>query len=535
MTIVRELITVLGYDVDEEGAKRAEKIFEGLKKGAAFVVAGVGAVAGALTLVAKQTADAGDDIAKTSARLNISAKALQELEFAGSSAGIPVTNLRDSLKDLTKNLGEVARGNKTAAQNFAQMGVSVRDANGKIRSSEDVLGSIAEQFAKVKDPARQAALASSVMGESGAMLAPLLRQGQAGIQALREEAVKYGAVIDGPTLKASEDFQDAQQRLGVVITSLRNSLGGKLLPILIESANATRDWLLANRELVERGIKGTVEAVRSLLETAGRLARVIAENRRIITIFATVVLGSLLLVKVNALIVAFNALTFAQIRAAAIPIIMGAAFIALAAIIALVIEDVYEFVTGGESAIGNLLDVFVNEEAKPGDHWIVKTLRFIIKSTVEAIRFIERLTELAAGVAGFTDPFQTDPKTGQRRASLELDQAERDRVGAGSASALARIRGRAGGAVRAGAQAQALGATSFGGASPSPATAPSRATAPAAAPNVSVGGSTANITVTGGSSPDATADEVARRVRQVQEDDRRETARLLAAQGRIAR
>ena len=52
---------------------------------------------------------------------------------------------------------------------------------------------------------------------------------------------------------------------------------------------------------------------------------------------------------------------------------------AAAAIIALIIEDIFVFASGGESAIGELIETFSTAAQKPGAHWIVVTLNDIFQ------------------------------------------------------------------------------------------------------------------------------------------------------------
>jgi hypothetical protein len=58
---------------------------------------------------------------------------------------------------------------------LAQLGIKTRDASGKLRSTQDVLGDLAERFATMPDGPVKTAIAIDALGKSGADLIPLER------------------------------------------------------------------------------------------------------------------------------------------------------------------------------------------------------------------------------------------------------------------------------------------------------------------------------------------------------------------------
>lgn len=65
------------------------------------------------------------------------------------------------------------------------MGIKVQDANGNLKSSDQLLKEVAGKFAGYQDGAAKAALAQELFGRSGAELMPLLNAGAEGISAIQ--------------------------------------------------------------------------------------------------------------------------------------------------------------------------------------------------------------------------------------------------------------------------------------------------------------------------------------------------------------
>jgi hypothetical protein len=66
-----------------------------------------------------------------------------------------------ALQRFTRRAVEAAQGTGEAKDALAQMGTALRDQSGNLRRSEDLLGDVADAFARIEDPAERVRLASS--------------------------------------------------------------------------------------------------------------------------------------------------------------------------------------------------------------------------------------------------------------------------------------------------------------------------------------------------------------------------------------
>lgn len=180
----------------------------------------------------KNAVDSLDKLDEAAERLGVSVEDLSALNFAGKMNGLEFEDMTGALTKLSVKMQEAAAGGKEAGALFADVGVKVTDASGKIKPAEAVLAEIAERFAKFEDGAAKTALAVDLFGKSGAKLVPLLNGGAAGLEAMRKEAESLGAVIDSKLAKQAAEFNDNMDRLSVLSSAVAKSITAELLPPL---------------------------------------------------------------------------------------------------------------------------------------------------------------------------------------------------------------------------------------------------------------------------------------------------------------
>lgn len=224
-------------------AKTAQDGFDRAKRSAADFVGGVvsGMVAAgaaylsADALISKigNSIKRLDELSKTSQRLGIDPGALQELAYAGELADVSLESLATSSKKLSQAMLEAVTGGKEQAATFKALGVEVKNADGSLRASNDVMADVADVFAGLEDGALKTALAVKLFGKSGADMIPLLNGGKKAIVEAREEAHRLGQVLGADALKNAEAFNDNITRLGKIVDGAFNRVAAVALPVLV--------------------------------------------------------------------------------------------------------------------------------------------------------------------------------------------------------------------------------------------------------------------------------------------------------------
>lgn len=141
--------------------------------GMANALGGLGKAAGAVGLVATafvalgmRAIGAADQIQDLSDATGISASRLLNLKQSILEAGGRSEDFEKISAKLNQTLGDAVNGNEKVRKSFRDLGVSLGDANGNIRSTDDLLPEILDALSKIPDPATRAATAVELLGKS---------------------------------------------------------------------------------------------------------------------------------------------------------------------------------------------------------------------------------------------------------------------------------------------------------------------------------------------------------------------------------
>lgn len=237
------------------------------------------AVAGAMAAIGasvKTAIDRAADIKDVSEETGAAVKQLSALAHAAKIEGVELEALGASLGRLSKNLAAIARGEGgNAAKALNALGISVRNADGSLKNSDQVLGEVADRFGQMEDGAGKAALAIALFGKSGASLIPLLNNGAQGLREYTAEAEALGLVIDGKTAKAADTFNENLTRLGQALVGLGTQIAVELLPHLVNLTEKIVDFVKEGeiaKRIVEFVKAAIVELSRFLIEASAAWA-----------------------------------------------------------------------------------------------------------------------------------------------------------------------------------------------------------------------------------------------------------------------
>lgn len=219
--------------------KKVSAEFGGLGRAAISAASTLTAFGGALSLGAlvaqvKSVADLQDRFGKLAQQTGIGVQSLTELDYAAKLSDVSTEDLSTGITRLTSKMGDVAQGSKEAAAVFDSLGVKVKNNDGTLRSSEEVLKDIAQRFSEFADGSTKTAYAVEIFGRSGAKLIPMLNSGRDGLAEMADEARSLGVVFDEKAAKAAERFNDNLTRLGQAAQGLKIELLQGLIPPLTE-------------------------------------------------------------------------------------------------------------------------------------------------------------------------------------------------------------------------------------------------------------------------------------------------------------
>ena len=186
----------------------------------------------AFVRMAGDSIDAADKLGKMAQSTGIAVESLSELEYVASLSDVSLDELSTRLAKFGKSAVDAAKGSKASADAFKQLGIAVRDSDGNLRPTEDLLLDVADRFSKLEDGAAKAAIAQQLFGRNAQGMIPFLNQGREGIEKLRKEAENFGLTVDAKTAAAAEQFNDNMTRMSFATRGLVNQFIEGALPAL---------------------------------------------------------------------------------------------------------------------------------------------------------------------------------------------------------------------------------------------------------------------------------------------------------------
>lgn len=259
-----------------EGAQKAVESLNGIHAGAALAVTGLGLVVAAvvktekaLISMTKKSAEYAKEIKTFSSVTGQSVESLQEFDYAAEMIGVSSDRIRDSLKETTNKMQEARDGNEATAAAYAKLGVSITDANGNLRSAEDVFYDTIDALGQMENRTERDALAMDLMSESAQELNPLIDAGSGALKKYADEAHDMGYVLDNEALTALTEVDDAYQRLQKSQEGAKNQLSAEFAPYLTEFYEKITKLIKDGGQAMKES--GLVDSFGMLLETVGNI------------------------------------------------------------------------------------------------------------------------------------------------------------------------------------------------------------------------------------------------------------------------
>lgn len=225
------------------------KVTDAAKKLALPLTAAASAVGFSLSQMMSKFLDTGDAIDKASIRLGIGAERLQSLQYAAKMSGATADDMNSALGKLNENIAKAAAGkNEELASLFKKLGISLRDANGHVRTAADVLPEFADAIQRNTNSSVRARMAIAAFGDAGQKLIPMLQDGSKGLADMEKKAHDLGLTMSQDDVKAAASLGDKFTDLGSVFDSFGNTISAKLAPVLGPLIDDLTEFLAKNKD-----------------------------------------------------------------------------------------------------------------------------------------------------------------------------------------------------------------------------------------------------------------------------------------------
>lgn len=244
---------------------KAESSLTRFAKGAAAGIAGA-LSAGVFVAAGKAALNYADNIGKVAQKVGMTTEELSGLNYAAKLSDLSIEQLQSSLGIMARKMGD-------SAENFQAFGVSLRNNDGTMRGTNEVLMDVADKFAMMPDGVQKSQWALELFGRSGLDLIPLLNGGAASIAEMTNQARIFGVVVSQEAASGAEQFNDNITRLQQYVAGAVQSFTTGMTPALVGVSEA-----LVNSASSTDSFKSAGEVAGRILEGMARAVIVVKDN-----------------------------------------------------------------------------------------------------------------------------------------------------------------------------------------------------------------------------------------------------------------
>ena len=310
--------------------------------GAAY---GIGKLGVALAENSLAVAQDALKIERQAKMFGLSNKAYQTLRHTMGLFGVDQRDISDMFGQYAQMIKAGAEGQKTASEAFKTLGM---DAKALLKlSPEEQIYALADATTKVGNATKRTAAISTMLGEDLAKKAgPMLILGSQYMKDMAEQAERLGAIMTDKDIDGARQLTTAWVKLTTIIKGATLSLGNKLIPVLTNLADRLLAWYDVNDEIIAQGIddfaKTATDAFTELGKAGDYVDRIFGGMDGFFEFVDKL--------KIAAMIMAGFALAATALGT---PLLIPLGFLGA---IALVLQDIYIWMTGGVSIFGEWIE-----------------------------------------------------------------------------------------------------------------------------------------------------------------------------------
>ena len=239
------------------------------------MAAGIAAGTGALVSFTQGGAAYADEVLTMSTNTHIATDELQAYMYAAELVDVSTETLTSSMARNIRSMNSAAEGTGEVAEAYEALGISVTDADGNLRDSQEVYWQAIDALGEIDDATQRDALSMTLFGRGAQDLNSLIAVGSEGMAEYAAQAEEAGAVLSEDTLQRFGEFDDVMQTVGSGVDAAKNALGTVLLPVLTQLGGEgvgllgefTNGILAANgdMDMIAQTIEGLLPQVAGLI------------------------------------------------------------------------------------------------------------------------------------------------------------------------------------------------------------------------------------------------------------------------------
>lgn len=268
-SVAAQQVAAAGQKMQELGGK-----VENVAKSFAPISAAAGGTLTAIGGLAYKAVTASDDLNTLAKQTGISTEELQKMQYAADLVDVSLNDITGALR---KMKGKMNEGNAT----FERLGVSVTNADGSLRSANDVFNESLVALSRISNETERDQIAMELFGKGADSLAGIIDDGGAALREYGDEAERLGLIMSQDTLDALNEVNDTIDRSKAIIGGSLAQFGATAAQVLAPAIEQTAAGIDVVTEKLRNlspeqtetimGVLGVVAAIAPLLSIGGKL------------------------------------------------------------------------------------------------------------------------------------------------------------------------------------------------------------------------------------------------------------------------
>ena len=247
-----------------------------------------GAITTAFMALIKESVDAGSAMLDMSSRTGVAIEDLSRMSYVAKQIGASSENLEMLMKNLAIRMDDNAQKGDKANDAFTRLGISVLDANGKMKPVTQIMLEISDKMAGVEDSTTKTGIAVDLFGaRAGTQLMEMLSLGSEGMKNYMDRADQLGITMSTTQAQAADKLGDSMADVQAAVAGLARSVAEVLIPALQPLIENVIDIIKKIKEWREQH-PALFEAISKLAATGGPLLLLVGAVTKVLAVVGTV-------------------------------------------------------------------------------------------------------------------------------------------------------------------------------------------------------------------------------------------------------
>ena len=363
-TVVQDLVTKFSFLGSDAPLKDYNQSLGGSIKLLGGMLLGLEAAAGAFTYWADGVLTGVDAVGQLRKETGVAVARIQELNYIAGQTQSTSAAVDSTLRSLSSTIGSAAQ---KGSEDFARLGISVRDMNGEVKNADVILDEVGQRFKALGLSLEEQKTFAGALGIDSSLL-QMMGKTSSEMAVMRDRARELGTLTAEQTEQA-ELYKQSLNSMRFGLNSVKQMIAIGVAPELSNMAEGFTKLLADNKDWIIGGIQFTVRWVGNLLEAFHRLLP-----------FFAIVGAGFLAMKVAAL--GFGG---------AMALVLSPIVLITAGVVALllIVDDLIVAFSGGQSVIADFFKEFLGVDIVDA---LTKSFNFLVDNAINPV--IDTLTSL---------------------------------------------------------------------------------------------------------------------------------------------